>query len=222
MTLICPMAVWFVCSVALHACIVRVRRPLRLYWRHHTLAYVATTAVLLLVAGSSIARAASWQDRVRSIRRAGLREGMLELGRSRDVFSVCRDAHRIAERVGTNIIAFPEDGTANYACPALYPELLTIYPSYERRFWVLDELASQPTDRLILWGVSRDVCKRRSARGKLKRCDVVEGGKALDLRFAPRPPLEVLRALGYRPRPFGPGCTPIDTRTCSWWQHVYD
>jgi hypothetical protein len=216
MTLICPMAIWFVFTLTLSD----VSRRLEL-GRRELVSALATGLLIAAVAGSASLRALQWHQRLGAIRSAGTAQGTLELARPERIYATCRDAHRAATQAGTTIVAFPFDGTATYACPALYPELITTFPSYERRYWILDALGTQNSERMIVWGADAELCTRRRLRKQFRQCEPVSDGHGLRLDYAPKPALSVLRALGYSIRPFGPGCHPEDVSTCRWWRQHF-
>jgi hypothetical protein len=221
MTLTCPMALWFAFSVTLQAALEPARRSWQLCAREAAITNLVVGLLVLLIAGSASVLKFHWRARLQPIEATGLMQSSLELSVASDIMATCRAARLAADRAETNIVAFPNDGTATYACPALYPDLLTIYPEYERRYWVLDELASRTSERMILWGVNERACRRRRFRKELDACDPVSDDRALALVFKPQPALVVLHALGYAVRPFGPGCHPADLVGCSWWRQHF-
>jgi hypothetical protein len=138
-----------------------------------------------------------------------------------DIERICADADRVAREAETRIVVFPGDRSAAYACPALYRTMLTAYPGYERRNWVLRRLAAQPVDRMLVWGVSQDTCKHKRVRRAFQGCAPVADGQAMRFDFQRKPPLEAMLALGIKPRPFGEGCNPNQRETCKWWAERY-
>jgi hypothetical protein len=214
MTLGVPMAVWFVAAVTLQACWMRwqQRRPAWTFARQ-----LAVPLLLLLVLSSASVRALHWDKQIFAIAQRGMEPKFLELSRPWDIAAICAQAQRSAQAWGTEIVAFPTQGTANYACPALYPELVTVFPSYERRYWILNQLAQTTQGRMILWGKGEKFCRTGLARELFTQCQPAASGHALAVAWEKRDPLQVLRALRYKVRPFGPGCSPKDTRTCGWW-----
>ena len=221
MLLVFPMSLWFVLCITLHAARTRLRHPLRPELTSSYAARASVVALLALAFVSSGVRARGFSRSMRSVVQAGRGPLFLELGRVDDLFALCRDARHAARAAHTNVVAFPTEGTADYACPALYPELLTAYPSFERRRWVLYELAERAVGSMILWGADEGICKRWYARKHLKQCTSVANGRALELGFEPQPPLRVLHRLGYPIRAFGAGCTPGAPETCAAWTKAY-
>jgi hypothetical protein len=214
MTITAPMAYWFAICVTSQAAAARMRDAVNA----RTLSAIV---VVLLACGTFLDRAAHWSPRVQAILQAGLNDKGLELRPVRDVYRLCHDVAAAARSFGTNIVVFPFDRTANYACGALHPELLTVFPGYERRAWVLRELSEDTTDRMLVWGFHTDDCKKKRMRRALTRCEEVAGGHAVELEFQRRAPLDVVRDIGLRPRPFGPGCHPNEVATCTWWASRY-
>ena len=214
MTLGVPMALWFVAAVTLHACWTRwqQRQPGWAFARQLTAPLVS-----LLVLGSAGVRALHWDQHIAAIVQRGQEPKFLELSRPWEVEAMCAQAQRAARDWGTEIVAFPTEGTADYACPALYPELMTVFPSYERRYWILNELANTAQRRMILWGRSEKFCHTGRARELFTECHSAVPGRAVAVAWENRDPLQVLRGLRYKVRPFGPGCRPKDTTTCGWW-----
>jgi hypothetical protein len=221
MTLTCPMTMWFLLAITAPVVIKRLRRPLQLQSHLGTLFGVGALAVVALVTTSATVRAVGFRDNMRRIVSTGFEPVFLELSRVSDIFALCHAAHRAAVAAGTNIVAFPTEGTANYACPALYPELLTIFPSYERRYWVLEELSTVPRDRMIVWGGKPELCTKPRYQSRYKSCKLLQADQGLDLTFDPQPPLRILHRLGYRIRAFGPGCIPQQPWNCRMWAQNY-
>jgi hypothetical protein len=216
MSLTTPMALWFVGLLTYFALRSRVAHVVPMLER------VGLAAVLALSVGSVGKRAFAWKDRIGGIEQAGLKEGRLPLRRVTDIERICREAEATAREAQTRIVVFPNDRSAAYGCPALYRSLLTAFPGYERRFWVLRRLADQPVDRMLIWGFPRDTCGRKRVRRAFQSCALMADGQAIRLDFKEKkPPLEAMLALGIRPRPFGADCKPHRRETCKWWAARY-
>jgi hypothetical protein len=138
-----------------------------------------------------------------------------------EVVELCRQADAAAREAQTRIVLFPHDRTANYACAALYRGMITAHPGYERRYWVLRRLATMPVDRMLVWGLTPDVCSSKRVRRAFQSCSAVADGHALRFDFAPKPALDALSALKMKPRPFGADCDPQNRDTCKWWAAHY-
>lgn len=221
MTLCTPMALWFLLTITGRAVWKRLRTPLRLERHLTTLMAAATCSVLVLCASSTTVRAVAWKKRMRELISLGWDTQFLPMRRVDYMTALCDEAARVAKAAGTNIVAFPYEGTATYACPALHPGMLTVYPGYERRYWVLDELAFRPRERMIVWGSDGEFCTRGRYRNEFQLCQPTRSGSAVTLAFAPQPPLHVLHELGYDIRPFGPGCNPQALETCKLWEQQF-
>jgi hypothetical protein len=220
MTIAAPMAFWFAGCVTLQGVAARARAALS---SERVLAWATAGGALIVLAttGTALSRASAWAPRIDAILRTGLSDGGLQLRTVKEIDNLCRDVAAIAREGGSKIVVFPTDRAANYACGALYPELLTVFPGYERRAWVLRRLSSRPADRMLVWGFESNDCKKKRFRRVIHSCAVVGDGRAMQMEFEPRPPLDVLRDIGLRPRPFGPGCHPNEVATCGWWASRY-
>ena len=218
MTLGVPMAVWFVSTVTFHACWTRWRklRPTSAVAQQ-----LALPLLMLLTAGSAVVRAQHWDKRIYTIEQAGIEPTFLELSHPWEIEAICTQARTAAQAWGTDLVAIPTEGTATYACPAMYPELVTVFPSYERRYWILHDLASTQTRRMILWGKTEKFCRMRRVSELFTECHGTASGRAVALAWKDKDPLQMLHALRYKVRPFGPGCKPKDTSTCAWWVERY-
>jgi hypothetical protein len=107
------------------------------------------------------------------------------------------------------LVVFPEDRPATYACAAIHPRLTTLQPGFDRRTWVLHDLASRPVESLIVWGMQ---CP--SARAGFT-CEAV--GTNSVTRFPAQSALDIIDELGITIRPFGKGCVPHTPETCGEW-----
>ena len=222
MTLCVPMTTWFLLTITLRAALEPLQRSA---WsverlRLRTFTAVATLALLLLTAASSVTRAVHWSPRMRDFIRSGHFDPFIPIRRVQHIEELCRAVKTAADAHYTNLVAFPDNITANYACPTLQPTLVTVYPHYERRWWVLEELSSVYRERMLLWGVKPELCKQRRFRRHLRECKPI-GKDAVALSFAARPPLSMLRTLGINTRPFGRDCKPSDVATCSTWREHF-
>lgn len=215
MSLTTPMALWFAALMAFFA--LRSRVSLRV----PGLQTGCLAVVLVLSVWTVGKRTIQWDKRLALIERAGLNEGRLPLRKVEEIERICADADRVAREAQTRIVVFPGDRSAAYACPALYRNLLTAHPGYERRSWVLRRLAAQPVDRMLVWGVAQDTCKHKRVRRAFQGCAPVADGQATRFDFQTKPPLDAMLALGIKPRPFGEGCNPNQRETCKWWADRY-
>jgi hypothetical protein len=216
MTLAAPMGLWFVCAVTMGAIAERLAPRLR-----ERLAWGAFGALTLLCVGTASWRDVNWDDRIGLIERAGLAERRLPLRMITDIEDICRAASEAAGAAETPIVIFPHDRAANYACPALYPRLISAHPSYERRYWILRRLSSRPSERMLIWGAAPDLCGTKKWKDNVAACSAVVDGRAVRVDFPSQPPLDVLHRLGYSPRPFGADCHPNERQTCAWWARKY-
>ena len=222
MTLAGPMAVWFAGCVTLRAVIKRARHNLALFPYWPGLRLLALAAIVAAIASSALLVKSTWRARIEPIREAGLKEWIMPLRTPDAIVSICDRAVDAARDAETNIVAFPHDRTAAYACSALYPDLVTVFPQYERRTWVLEQLSTLNIDRMLLWGFGPDFCNERRTRKGFRDCKPLADDGAVMLEFkAPGPALAALRLIGHKPRPFGPGCNPNAIQTCPWWFDTY-
>jgi hypothetical protein len=222
MTLTSPMAVWFACSVTLRVVVKRLRRNLSLYPYWPAFRLAALAVIVGAIASSALALKLTWRARIEPIRKAGLADPIMPLRTPEEITSSCDRAMLAATQANTKIVAFPHSRATAYACSALHPELVTIYPQYERRTWILEQLAALPVERMLVWGVGNELCNERRTRRGFSKCTPMADGAAVLLSFKqPGPALSALRAIGYRPRPFGPGCDPNAVETCDWWARQY-
>lgn len=218
MTLIVPMSLWFVGFVSVDALCSRWLSRVSLRWVR-SLGLVALAAIML---ATKVDRVHEWKERFRAIESVGLRKENFPLRKVEEVEDRCREADEAAQAAQTRIVIYPYDRALAYACPALYRKLLTAYPGYERRAWVLHALSERAVDRMILWGVDPQDCKRKPFRRGLTSCLPVAGDRGVLVTFASQPALDVVRRLGFRVRPFGTGCNPVTRDGCDWWAARYN
>ncbi|HET8935100.1 MAG TPA: hypothetical protein VFN67_16745 [Polyangiales bacterium] len=217
MTLIVPMSVWFVGFVSVDA--LRSRRLSRAPRRWVTgFGYVGLAAIML---ATKVDRVHGWKERLRAIEDVGLRKENMPLSKVEEVEERCREANAAALAAQTRIVIYPHNRALAYACPALYRNLLTAHPSYERRAWVLRALSEKVVDRMILWSVEPRVCKGRAFRRGLASCVPIARDRGVLATFAKQPALDVVRRLGFGVRPFGTGCDPVTREGCDWWAARY-
>lgn len=213
-TLSAPLALWFVGTVACRAALPRWK-----WWRP---SQASVAAVLVLACMTCVlTRAWVWDSRLKTVAEKGLSTTPVPLHSASAVLLGCAHVAAIAEETGTTVVMFPFDRTATYACAALHPELVTVHPFYERRFHVLRQLAAQPAERMLLWSVTPQACATTRFQSVLTTCTPLEAGDAVLVEFPMQPPLDVLHALGFAIRPFGPGCHPDDPTTCPEWARRY-
>jgi hypothetical protein len=216
MSMTTPMALWFVGLMAYFALRARAASLVPVLKR------VGLAAVIVLSVWTFGKRAYVWEKRLGKIEQAGLSEGRLPLRTVADIERICSEADAAARDAQTRIVVFPNDRSAAYGCPALKRGLLTAFPGYERRYWVLRRLAAQPVDRMLIWGIPSDTCNRKRVRRAFQSCAPVADGQALRFDFRKmKPALEAMLALGIKPRPFGADCNPHQRETCKWWAARY-
>jgi hypothetical protein len=218
MTLIVPMSMWFVGFVSVDALYSRCLSVASRRWVT-LLGYVGLAAIML---ATKVDRVHAWKERFQAIETVGLRKENFPLRKVEEVEDRCREAHAAAQAAETRIVIYPYDRALAYACPALYRDLLTAYPSYERRAWVLHALSERFVGRMILWGVDPQECKRKVFRRGLTSCAPVAGDRGVLATFARQPALDVVRRLGFGVRPFGTGCVPVTREGCDWWAARYN
>jgi hypothetical protein len=84
-----------------------------------------------------------------------------------------------------------------------------LQPGFDRRTWVLHDLAAQTVDSIIVWDMP---CPAASPDFV---CDAA-GANSI-IRFSPQSPLDIVDKLGLTIRPFGEECVPHSPETCKEW-----
>jgi hypothetical protein len=218
MTLMVPLAIWFLASVVLQAASARARlKTKRLVW-------MSAGLIVVLTISTSCARTGDLRDKLEQLAKVGLAEGRYTIRTTDEVDRICGDVVKAARDAGTRIVIFLDDAqSASFACHALYPELTTAFPGYERRWWVLHQLMTRNATRMILWSVKPKLCNRASWRAALTQCGDTTVHQGVAVAFGPKPALLALHALGFNPRPFGNDCNPQQRETCQFWKaHFID
>jgi hypothetical protein len=208
-----PMGLWFICALSLDAASSRLRGDRR----RRPLAVGAIAIVVVLALLTSAVRVATFHSRIGELETQALAQPLYAIRDPGTIVETCRAAASAASRVHTRLVAFASDRTLAYACAAETPSISTVYPTYERRTWVLHEWADERTDKLIVWQEQPSDCAPLIRVGKVRSCRSVADGAGVVVRFPKSAPLDILNELGYQPRPFGPGCHPQEPATCSAW-----
>jgi hypothetical protein len=216
-TLMVPLAGWFLAVVVLQAAGAR---------RQFSSARVARATALtiaLLAFGTASLRAVGLRGQLQRLAQVGVADRGYPLRSVEAVQEICRAVASSAAAADTRIVIFLNDElSASFACHALYPNLVTTFPGYERRWWVLRQLMDHDSTRMLLWNAKRKSCQRSAWRSVLSACSGAGGAEGITVSFPPQPPLRVLHALGVTPRPFGPDCHPLQPASCRIWASQFD
>jgi hypothetical protein len=211
-TLMVPLSMWFLAVVTLQAAGVRGK------FITPRVVVATTVAIAVLATTTASARAFGLRRQLAHLAQIGLSERRYPLRPVEEVNRLCQDVAMTAAAAGTHIVIFLNDElSASFACHALHPDLVTAFPTYERRWWVLHYLMEHNATRMILWNAKRKHCRSSAWRAALRECSATGVEQALAVSFAPAPPLRVLHALGVTARPFGDGCHPSQPATCRSW-----
>jgi hypothetical protein len=182
-------------------------------------AVVATAlTIALLTASTAWARASGLRSKLGQLAQVGLAERRYPLRTVEQVDAICKNVASAAAAEDIRIVIFLNDDlSASFACHALYPDLVTAFPAYERRWWVLHRLMEQSSTRMLLWNAKRKSCQRGTWRASLSACHSAGVPEGTVVNFAAQSPLRVLHALGVTPRPFGDDCHPLQPASCHFW-----
>ncbi len=114
-----------------------------------------------------------------------------------EVLKTCDAVSDAAAKTNTPLMTFDGDREFAYACGALhYGELTTLFPSYDRRTWLLQQEQHMKRDRMLVWTAGHVSC-RQFRPGT--QCQPAGSGLLL-ITFPPSPSLTVMRASGLRVR----------------------
>jgi hypothetical protein len=109
--------------------------------------------------------------------------------RVHEVLERCDLLRAAARTSGLRLCLHWRENLPAYACTALADgEFLGLFPTFERRRWLVDELKSQSLDRLMMADVTSEECNRLDALGWKCRPLAQNGepGQIVELRFRPQ------------------------------------
>ena len=117
-----------------------------------------------------------------------------------------------------DLAVFTVDRASAYGCGAAsYGKLRTLFPSYERRTWLLHDEAHRERTQLLVAGVLGDWCdanRRFTTTCTLVPLSTPAEGDAAIVTFPSQSAITFLRHAGVDIRPFGAGCHPQKPTTC--------
>ena len=123
----------------------------------------------------------------------------------------------LADRTGISLAVFYEDRTSAYACASLDRSLITLFPLYERRSWLLDRFATEEVEAMVVWDLPLNICQDPNWQAVTLTCEADPSG-AMVITTEPEPALDTIFDLGLPLRPFGDDCHPNDPDTCRWFR----
>ncbi len=209
--MIVPLTLWFLAYLVAES---EILRP----WRQTYRALVLLVA--LLGVATVVVRQQTLTERNRAL--------VVAAAHARFVFPVvpvdeldarCQRLSNLARRTRIDLAVFTVDRASAYGCgAALYGEVRTLFPAYERRTWLLHDEARRRRRQLLVVGVGADWCT--SVSPLVSSCKLVPlvapaDGSAAIVSFPQQSAISLLRRLGFPVRRFGPGCHPRERRTCS-------
>ena len=209
--MIVPLTLWFLAYLVAKSEIIRP-------WRQTYRALVLLVA--LLGVATVVVRQQTLTERNRAL--------VVAAAHARFVFPVvpvdeldarCQRLSNLARRTRIDLAVFTVDRASAYGCgAALYGEVRTLFPAYERRTWLLHDEARRRRHQLLVVGVGADWCT--SVSPIVSSCKLVPlvapaDGSAAIVSFPQQSAISLLRRLGFPVRRFGPGCHPRERRTCS-------
>lgn len=181
-----PIGLWFL------ATLVPRRRPVVA----RTGRVVASVTALALL--TSVVRIAGWDGRGDELRRDAAAFPGFPLVATDDLLQVCHRAEQAAASRGIRTIVF-QLRTAAYACAGVIgPDVVTAFPEYERRSWVLHALDDPGPSDIVFVGAHPPIC----AEARVVSCT----GLAPDVvvvHHEAESPLDTIRAIGLDVRPYG-------------------
>ena len=204
-----PFALWFLATILLdHRRDDRVETSTELARRSH-----ASSVLIALVVATAVVRLFTVSVQYDHLVDQALDLPEYPIRSTDEVLDLCRRVDAVSDATGARLVVLPEDRPATYACAAMYPELTTLEPRFDRRTWVLHDLADRRVDSLLVWATPcADVAQGFD-------CTDVDGGSLI--RVAAQPALEVVDRLGFVVRPFGDDCVPHQIETCTEWATRY-
>lgn len=121
----------------------------------------------------------------------------------------CRELADEASRSHVDLLVLPTQGIVSGACVPLTGADLTIIDApFDRRTWLLRDIATRRRTGMLVGGVPPGFCHVADAR--FRSCTRI--GPDAVVRFSRRPAMDVLAQLDIPVRAFGPGCVPSDLR----------
>jgi hypothetical protein len=112
------------------------------------------------------------------------------------VLEDCREAGELARAHEAGLIVYLKDRVAPYLCgAALYGQVQTLYPAYERRTWDLERESAYARTRMVVAGGGPEFCEH--AAWVATACQLVSPRlELLVLEFPAQPVVPLLRQLG--------------------------
>jgi hypothetical protein len=118
-----------------------------------------------------------------------------------EVVSKCDAVAQEARQADVTLIVFNDQRELAYACPAFGSgEVRMLFPSYDRRTWLLEEEQATSRERMLIWTKGRASC---GPFRKARNCALVgHSGRLVEVTFPPESALDFLRASGGTVRRF--------------------
>ena len=152
----------------------------------------------MLIAVTAGYRAIMWPTRGAALQAEavdpGAAFGQMPVDRLADI---CGRIDSAVAQTGADVAIFDVDRIAAYGCAAQNgPSVITVYPAYDRRRWVLEMLDHpRPAGRVLFFGPTPGACDQSESCAQID-AEIV----AIDLNG--RSPIQLIRDLGLTVRPF--------------------
>jgi hypothetical protein len=210
-----PIAIWVLAllvaeSHTLSRVSIRAFRPIRLWAAIVVVAMLTAVVRVQTLNGrfAAIERQAGYENRA-----YGFAYVLNSIGA---INSDCRAVGSLARRESASLAVYLADDVAAYACGAIhYGRIVTLFPFFERRTWLLRSENRRQRDRMLLQGVSADFCTQVAAittrctiRRLPRRAQALGVQLIAAVRFPPQTSIHFLDSAHIVVRPFGPHCAP--------------
>lgn len=158
---------------------------------------MAVGAIALL---SFADRQLTFSNRFHGLQVAGETAPTSAVGSTVEILDRCRVLGRLADDNDVSMVIFRYDRTSTYACGAeWYGHTSTLFPTYDRRTWIVDESIKDEQTRLMVNGVDSTWCTTITT--VVDTCTLLSDGNTALITTSPRSTWATVTLLGIPTRP---------------------